>query len=211
MQDPQEPDTDPEEDAYFEVRIDNISITNLGFILFLKGEDPQRVLPIFIGANEAQSIALALNRQPPPRPLTHDLLKSMLESLDCALIRVEITAIADNTFFGRIHMRKAGVEDMDFDARPSDAIALAIRWEVPILVHRKVFEEAAVPVKNEEGAEGLEAAGEGAGQTEEEKVPAGPESKLDRLQNSLKLAIKEERYEEAARLRDQLKKLHAGN
>jgi hypothetical protein len=90
---------DAGEDSFFEVRIDNISITNLGFILFLKGEeDPARILPIFIGANEAQSIALALNRQLPPRPMTHDLMKSMLESLDCALTKVEITSIEDSRF-----------------------------------------------------------------------------------------------------------------
>jgi bifunctional DNase/RNase len=198
---------DAGEDSFFEVRIDNISITNLGFILFLKGEeDPARILPIFIGANEAQSIALALNRQLPPRPMTHDLMKSMLESLDCALTKVEITSIEDSTFYGRVHMRKAGVEDMDFDARPSDAVALAIRWEVPIFVSRKVFEEAAVPVNKQEESSGNEPEA-----PSEEGGEDPPLSPLDKLQEALKRAILEERYEEAARLRDQLKKMQSGN
>ncbi len=201
MEKPEEPSADI--DAFIEARVDSVSITNLGFIVFLKGDDPDRVLPIFIGANEAQSIALALNRQPPPRPMTHDLLKTMLESLDAAVVRAEITEIKDNTFFGRVFVKKAGVEDMDFDARPSDSLALALRWSAPIFVHRRVFAEAAVPVaKQKEGEAKME--------THESTAPA-PVTPAEKLRVALKKAVQEEHYEEAARLRDELKRMQAGN
>ncbi len=193
-------------DSFFEVHIDNISVTDVGFILFLKGKDESRLLPIFIGANEAQSIAIALNQQESPRPMTHDLLKNMLEALDCSLTKVAITSIADNTFYARIHVRKGDIEEMDFDARPSDAMALALRWGVPIFIQKDVFLEASVPVPNEEGSEI---------KTEEKAdVPNQPETFLtpmDKLLGALKKAIQEEAYEEAARIRDELKKMQSGN
>lgn len=187
----------PAEEEFLEARIDNISLTNAGFIVFLKCGDDARTLPIFIGPNEAQSIALALSHEPPPRPMTHDLLKNMLEFLDGVVTRVEITDIKDNTFFGKVHVSKAGVEDFEFDARPSDAIALAIRWEAPVSVSRRVFEAAAVTVAEKEEAPPL-------------AETAAP-SRLEILKQALEKAVREEHYEEAARLRDQLRKMRSGN
>jgi uncharacterized protein len=199
---------------FLEARLDSISVTNVGFILFLKvEEDEARVLPIFIGANEAQSIALALNEEPPPRPMTHDLLKAMLESVDASVVRVEITDLKDGTFYGKVHMSRGGFEETEFDARPSDAIALAVRYQAPVLVARKVFEEAAVAVKNkggDEAASGEEAAAEGS-PDEGAKSESPPLSPVEKLRADLDRAVSEERYEEAARLRDTLKRLTSGN
>ena len=227
------PDAEPGKDM-LEARLDSISVTNVGFILFLKtekdpdGERPRenaRVLPIFVGANEAQSIALALNAEAPPRPLTHDLTKTMLESLEASVTRVEITDIREGTFYGRVYLERAGFEEMDFDARPSDAIAMALRWEAPIFVNRKVFEEAAVPVVSavEDEDDKSEDAGDtgNAGEAEIKVVLGGagetstpeerPLSPAEKLGQELETAIREERYEEAARLRDAIKKLQMGN
>ena len=76
---------------------------DFGFIVFLKTSHEERVLPIFIGANEAQSIAVAYNDQVLPRPLTHDLLQNMLGMLDCEITKVQVTSLIDNTFHGRGH------------------------------------------------------------------------------------------------------------
>jgi len=210
------PAEDPEFIEFLEARLDSISVTNVGFIIFLKSEEADdRALPIFIGTNEAQAIALALNAEaPPPRPLTHDLMKTMLESLEVSVSRVEISDLRDGTFFARIHLDKAGIEDLEFDARPSDAIALALRYDASIYVSRKVFDEAAVPVitktgddseaeEESEGEEGLE--GEAA--IVENLTPAPMLTPAQKLQEELEEALKAERYEEAARLRDAIKRL----
>ena len=212
-----------DDEDFLAAKIDNISVSNLGFIVFLKVEGDARTLPIFIGANEAQSIAIAYNNQTPPRPLTHDLMKNILGLLDVEVVKVQVTSLAENTFFGRIHLRKEGIEDMDVDARPSDAIALALRYHVPVYVHKDVFESAAILVKDSEaGAETL-AEDEEEPEAETETVdPAKPAaaktpapetqmSRVERLKEKLKKALAAEHYEEAARLRDELKRFESGN
>lgn len=195
-----------DEADFLEARIDNISVSNLGFIVFLRAEGDTRVLPIFIGANEAHSIAIAFNNQVPPRPLTHDLLKNILGLLDVEVTKIQVTSLSENTFFGRIHLRKEGIEEMDIDARPSDAIALALRYKVPIFVHKDVYEGAAIQVK-ETGAGEETAAGNGG---TEEHLQLGP-SPVEKLKEKLQKALDAEHYEEAAKLRDQLKRLQSGN
>jgi len=193
-----------EEEDFLEARIENVSISQMGFVVFLKcGKDP-RAVPIFIGTNEAQSIALALSQQPPPRPMTHDLFKNVLEFLDCTVTRVEITDLKENTFFAQIYVNREEVDELEFDARPSDALALAIRWQAPIFINRRVFEEAAI----------IESASEAPHATAEKEPnssPGGTRSPLDQIQEAMEKAIREEHYEEAARLRDELKKLKSDN
>jgi bifunctional DNase/RNase len=204
---------------FIEARLDSISVTNVGFILFLKGGDDKRVLPIFIGANEAQSIALALGEDPPPRPMTHDLLKAMLDSLDAAVTRVEITDLNDGTFFAKVYVSRGDIEESEFDARPSDAIALAVRFEAPIFMARKVFEDAAVAVTSV-GSPDAENIGMARRAGDEEPMPEETEaqqrttktlSPAEKLRADLDKAVHEEHYEEAARLRDALKRLSSGN
>lgn len=204
-----------DEEDFLEAKIENVSVSNLGFIVFLKVPGDARVLPIFIGANEAQSIAIAYNNQTPPRPLTHDLMKNVLGMLDVEVVKVQVTRLTENTFFGRIHLRKEGIEDMDVDARPSDAIALALRYRVPIFVHKDVYEAAAILVKEAGETEGGTAA------ESESPGPAGAKAKeppeethmgrVERLKEQLKKALAAEHYEEAARLRDELKRFESGN
>ena len=203
---------EPDDEAFLAVKIDNVSVSNLGFIVFLKANGDGRVLPIFIGANEAHSIAIAYNNQTPPRPLTHDLMKNVLGMLDCEVVKVQVTSLADNTFFGRIFFRKEGIEDMDIDARPSDAIALAIRYKAPIFVHKDVYEAAAIQVK-ENGEEGAPAEHHETPHAPEGGAPTKPahRSPVEKLKEALQKALAGEHYEEAARIRDQLKRLESGN
>ena len=102
-----------------------------------------RELPIWIGPFEAQAIAIEMQGVPPPRPLTHDLMKQLVERLGGRLIRVEITDLRDATYFATLHIEGPGGRDLPVDARPSDAIALALRLHGPILVEEGVFAKAA--------------------------------------------------------------------
>jgi bifunctional DNase/RNase len=102
-----------------------------------------KLLPIWIGHPEATAILLALEGAEPPRPFTHDLMKSMLESLDSYVERIDITRVEEGTFYAAITLR-AEERTRIVDARPSDSIALAIRMGAPIYVAEEVFEVAAV-------------------------------------------------------------------
>ena len=132
-----------------QVKVENISLSNLGFVIFLKGEVGDRVLPIFIGAPEAHSIAAAYNNHKFPRPLTHDLFKNILELLDCNLTQIIITDLVESTFFAKIYLKK-GEENMQIDARPSDAVAMALRFRAPIFVSRALMESTSISLKQDE-------------------------------------------------------------
>ena len=108
-------------------------------VVLLKGTDNDEVLPIWIGQAEALSIDLQLKGESFDRPLTHDLLKTAVESLGASVLRVAVTEIRDNTFFAKIFLQR-GNEVFAIDARPSDSIALAIRTQSPIYVSKAVFE-----------------------------------------------------------------------
>jgi len=103
-----------------------------------------RLLPIWIGHPEATAILLALEGVEPPRPLTHDLMKGMLDSLHTYLERVEITRVEESTFFAALILR-AEEHQVAVDARPSDSIALAIRMGAPLFVADEVLDAAAIP------------------------------------------------------------------
>lgn len=103
-----------------------------------------KVIPIWIGMFEAQSIMFKLQNMFFPRPLTHDLLKNCIESLSAKVEYIIITAIKDNTFYAEIHIRKEDNQKIIVDSRPSDAIALAIRCECPIYVNEEVMNLSSV-------------------------------------------------------------------
>ncbi len=109
------------------------------YILLLKEINGNDTLPIWIGRPEADSIALALGKIATPRPLTHDLIKNVLEGLKTKVIRIVITEIVDNTYYAAIYVHKNGGE-VSIDSRPSDAIAVAIRMNCPIFVEKSVIE-----------------------------------------------------------------------
>jgi len=114
-------------------------------IVLLREEDGTRFLPIFIGSPEATAIVYALQGMETPRPMTHDLFKTVLDGLEVKLQRVEITALQDGTFYAEIEIDRDGTKSR-VSSRPSDAIALAVRFgaEVPIFADEAVLDEAGV-------------------------------------------------------------------
>ncbi|HCC69066.1 MAG TPA: hypothetical protein DEP99_04175 [Nitrospiraceae bacterium] len=109
------------------------------YILLLRGIQGNETLPIWIGKPEADSIALALGKVVTPRPLTHDLIKNMVNGLKMKIARIVVTDIVDNTYHAIIYVDKGGKE-LAIDSRPSDAIAVAIRMNSPIYVEETVIE-----------------------------------------------------------------------
>jgi len=174
------------------------------YALILKEVNGNRRLPIIIGAFEAQSIALEMEGIKPPRPLTHDLMKNIIDTFGVSLQDVFINELRDGTFYAKITIE--GVSDsQEVDSRPSDAIALAVRYGVPIFVSDEVLKEAGIAAEAEEGEQG---------DTPKVDQPAAMKkhaSKLEQLQTSLKEAIEKEEYEKAAKLRDDIRKLTMGD
>jgi bifunctional DNase/RNase len=115
----------------------------------LREADSRRYLPIWIGPFEADAIAMAIQGHEPQRPLTHDLLKSLIGELGGSISYILVNDIKDQTFFARIMISQRG-QTIEIDARPSDAIALAVRTEVPIYVEPNVLEEVGVFFDEEE-------------------------------------------------------------
>ncbi|TKB74437.1 MAG: bifunctional nuclease family protein [Nitrospira sp.] len=115
---------------------------NNTFIVILKDEDKNEMLPIWVGRPEASAISFALESVAAPRPMTHDLMKTILDSVDAKVISVVITELKDNTYFARVHL---SYEDSEFvvDSRPSDAIALALRAGAPIFANEEVLRRQA--------------------------------------------------------------------
>ena len=111
-------------------------------IIILKNADGDAVLPIWVGIFEANAIATQLEEIVSPRPMTHDLLKNVIEELQARIRRVVITDLRENTFFAKIHLDRSG-EDLAVDSRPSDAMALALRAQAPIFVEQDVLDKSA--------------------------------------------------------------------
>jgi bifunctional DNase/RNase len=118
-------------------------------IVLLKTADGNRFLPIWIGHAEAAAILMKLQGASTPRPMTHDLLTDMLEQLDAEVLRITVTELRDNTFYASITVQQNGSE-LEIDSRPSDAIAIAVRSEVPIYAAEHVIEESAIEFEGEE-------------------------------------------------------------
>jgi len=135
-----------------EMVIDSIRVSLMNYqrVVILRVKDSDRYLPIWIGPNEADSITLKLQEVSVPRPLTHDLLESIITSLGASVIRVVVCDLSNDTFFANIVLQVSGTE-MEIDCRPSDAIALAIRTEAPIFVEDFVLDRAAVQMDMETG------------------------------------------------------------
>ena len=182
--------------------------TGGAYAILLKEVNGNRRLPIIIGAFEAQAIALELEGIKPPRPLTHDLFKQVIDNLGASLIEVIIDELRENTFYAKILLEISGLSN-EIDGRPSDAIALAVRAQAPIFVAESVMESAAF-VPSEEGEEDIYSR-EREEEIREEKTPKTKEAKLAALQNKLREAIEAEEYERAAKLRDDIKKLTSNN
>ncbi|HKL18750.1 MAG TPA: bifunctional nuclease family protein [Halalkalibaculum sp.] len=169
------------------------------YALILNEVEGNRRLPIIIGTFEAQAIALELEHIKPPRPMTHDLLKNVIQTFGAEIKQVFINDLSEGTFFARIIYSNNG-DQMEQDARPSDAIALAVRFNAPIYVADEILNEAGIVSEEQEGGTEV-TTGEGA------KDQPAEMSKLEKLQKELQTAIDTENYEKAARLRDEIQKL----
>jgi uncharacterized protein len=169
------------------------------YALILKETNGKRKLPIIIGAFEAQSIALELEGMKPPRPLTHDLMRNIIDLFAVSLNEVCINELRDGTFYAKLTIEGLS-ETQEVDSRPSDAIALAVRYGAPIFVGEEVLNEAGIISEDEDETEET--------LTKEESIPVKkPATKIEQLQTSLKEAIEKEDYEKAAKLRDDIRKM----
>lgn len=166
-----------------------------------------RRLPIIIGAFEAQAIALELEKIQPPRPMTHDLLRDLFETMGAEVTDVVIDELREGTFFAKIRFTSGGGAEGQLDARPSDAVALAVRVQAPIFVSPAVLDEAGIPTEDESAEAGEP---EDESLLEEETVEE-PKTPLERIEEQLEQAISEEDYERAAKLRDEITRLKGGS
>jgi hypothetical protein len=169
------------------------------YVLILGDKHSMRRLPIVIGEHEAQSIALGLEGNRPSRPLTHDLFKKFAEQLGVDIIEVVITRFLDGVFYAML-VCKQGEDISMIDARPSDAIALAVRYQCPISVYETVMNEAGIEMEEVKDMDPQK-------ETDYEEEPSDSPDTLEnltveQLQKLLQLAIDEENYEKAAELRD---------
>lgn len=128
-----------------EVEIDSIRVSLMSQqrIVILRERDAERYLPIWIGIYEAESITIALQDVEVARPLTHDLLRNLFQQLDAKIVRVEVVSLRDDTFYGNI-VAEANGQILNIDSRPSDALAVAVRAHVPILVSKDVMDAAGI-------------------------------------------------------------------
>ena len=125
-------------------------------IVLLKEVEGVRFLPIWVGAVEASAIAFAQQGVEPPRPLTHDLMKDLLRDLGGTLISVELTELREGVFYANLNLRSALDVEVVISARPSDAIALALRTQSPILARAALLEEAGIEIPVESNSQANE-------------------------------------------------------
>lgn len=175
------------------------------YALILNEIEGKRRLPIIIGSFEAQAIALEMEHIQPPRPMTHDLIKTVIEGLNAWVKQVVINDLKDGTFYAQVVCENEGSE-VALDARPSDAIAIAVRFNAPIYVNEHVLSEAGILAEEQE--EDTPDLSESAPTYSSVDTPASDVSDpLISLQRQLDQAIAEEDYETAARLRDEIQRL----
>lgn len=189
---------------------------NGAYALILNEVDGERKLPIVIGAFEAQSIAIALEKEiKPPRPLTHDLFKNFSDRFSITVKQVIIHKLVDGVFYSSLICEREGVEEV-VDARTSDAIALALRFDAPIFTYKNILDKAGIFLKADENQRAREMKDEEE-IIEEELLREDIEIKtdsdsgfskmsLEELNELLAQAVNQEDYEKAARLRDEISK-----
>lgn len=176
------------------------------YALILREVEGNRRLPIIIGQAEAQSIALEMEGIKPPRPLTHDLMKNIIASFGAELNDVLIDELRDGTFYAKLN-----IDNQQIDSRPSDAIALAVRYGAQIFVAASVMDEAAfVPEEEEEDQKkepGKAKQSPPAPRPQKLAPEATKTARLEEMHLQLKQAIELEDYEKAAALRDEIRRL----
>ena len=180
------------------------------YALILSEEDGERKLPIVIGAFEAQSIAIALEKDiRPPRPLTHDLFKNVFDSFNVVVKQVIIHKLVDGVFYASLICENNDKEEI-IDARTSDAIALALRFSAPIFTYKNILEKAGLILSNDLDKNDIESA-KGLVYSEYRLKKLDSESTyktmdIIELKQLLKKAVQDEDYELAAEIRDEISK-----
>ena len=188
---------------------------NGAYALILSEEDGDRKLPIVIGAFEAQSIAIALEKEiKPPRPLTHDLFKNFADRFQIVVKQVIIHKLVDGVFYSSIISERDGIEEI-IDARTSDAIALALRFKAPIFTYKAILDKAGIYLKTPQKEEKISKEEEiviekliTGDDKESKKIITENYSKytLKELNQMLDEAVANEDYEKAAAMRDEISK-----
>lgn len=180
------------------------------YALLLKEVDGTRRLPIVIGEPEAQAIANELEGVRPQRPMTHDLLRNVIEALGATVKEVVIAELREGTFYAKIVFEYS---DLEVDARPSDAIALAVRCNAPLYIDEAIMDEVALraediqEVDDDDAREEDDHTPSASAAPAEREAPSQPLTERQRLEQELDQAIKVEDYEAAARIRDELQRL----
>ena len=178
---------------------------NGAYALILSEIEGERKLPIVIGTNEAQSIAIAIEKEiKPPRPLTHDLFKNFCVRFDIKIKQVIIHKLVDGVFYSSVICERDGIEEI-IDSRSSDAIALAIRFEAPIYTYENILKKAGVVLKIEKEIDEKSLLKELFSDESSEKLETDfKEKSTKELEELLKIAIQNENYESAAKIRDEI-------
>jgi len=174
------------------VKVQKISFhpPSRSYAVILSEINGERKLPVIVGSFEAQSIALALEEMETPRPLTHDLIGLLINEIDANLVAVRITNIEDGVFYASLDINGEITGKRSIDSRPSDAIAVGLRMKAPIMISDELFEEAGLLESNYETNQNSE------------KVLSVKE-----LEDRLQIAVDNEKYEVAAKIRDQINEL----
>lgn len=205
------------------IGLSSSSHSNNGHYALVLGEtNGNRRLPIIIGSPEAQAIALELENIKTNRPMTHDLIYNLARHFDINLVEVVINDLSEGIFYARLVLEVNG-EIHEIDSRPSDAVAIGVRFKVPIYSYESVLEEAGIVIEEEEsGTKYSDEEGkldlakiEKSDPVEEEEVletgsRATESDRLQKLRKRLEDALTKEDYESAARLRDEIKRLSGG-
>ncbi|GLI68473.1 hypothetical protein VaNZ11_012899 [Volvox africanus] len=244
------PSRDPSLDGFVEVKVDQVRVNAGNAVVYLRILDGrERVLPVHIGENESNALLKEINKQRQMRPLTHDVMKNILKEIKFRVVKIRITDIVANTYYARIHLARvndatgqpeAGTE-VDVDARPSDAINLAVRFGSPMYVAKKIADTAGAPypdqpaTPNETATEIVRSVRETLASFEDptvmytlQKDLAVKEERFEdahqmqqliyhemthnallRLVVAMETALSDGRYEEAARYRDEFRRLSA--
>lgn len=178
---------------------------NGAYALILSEIEGERKLPIVIGTNEAQSIAIAIEKEiKPPRPLTHDLFKNFCVRFDIKFKQVIIHKLVDGVFYSSVICERDGIEEI-IDSRSSDAIALAIRFEAPIYTYENILKKAGVVLKIEKEIDEKSLLKDLFSDESSEKLETDfKEKSTKELEELLKIAVQNENYESAAKIRDEI-------
>lgn len=203
-----------------EAKVHSLAITDKGFVVMLRPINSERVIPIFIDYLQAQSMATALFNYKMGRPLTHDLINSIFKNCNIRLVNIIIDNVHSDTYYSKLVIDHNG-KNIFIDARPSDAIALALRFQASIFVEEHVIEKAGM-ILEDNGEKNKEVMESGIPYNyqvfDKESSPENTKNdmKLNNNENSFKTkeeiqklleqAVKEERYEDAAKYRDELNK-----